>query len=229
MEIASGLAAEMRRVYLFSQLSYEDMDTVAGMMQEIELEREQRLFDCGQPAKRFFLVRSGQIKLYRLSPDGQEKIIAIERPGQTFAEAVMFREHPVYPVSAEALERSVVLGFDNKNFLDILRHNVDTCFRMMATMSMRLHAHVAEIDGLCLHNAMFRLVVYLLHHVPEGADDASQIHLPIPKTALASRLSIQRETLSRLLAQLRDQGLIDVHKQDISIRDLGALRRLTLP
>ena len=223
------VTSELRRIYLFSKLDQQDFNKVVKTMHHHQLEKGQRLFDLGQLATRFFLVQSGQIKLSRLSPDGQEKIIAIMRAGQTFAEAVMFMDRRVYPVCADAINPSEVLSFENNTFLEVLRGNMETCFKLMAAMSMRLHELVAEIDSLCLHNATFRLVVYLLHQVPEDVDATSHFQLPIPKGTLAARLSITRETLSRQLARLRTKGLIEVVGQNIILRDIEGLRKLVLP
>ncbi|MEN8132131.1 MAG: Crp/Fnr family transcriptional regulator [Pseudomonadota bacterium] len=219
---------ELRRMYLFSHLEPEDFDKVASSMQVHRLEKDQRLFDQGQKARRFFVVRRGRIKLFLLSAEGEEKIVHIEHPGFTFGEAVMFMDKPVYPVSAEAVQASELYSFDNKTFLGVLRHNSETCFRLMGSMSMRLRWHVSEIENLCLHNATFRLVTYLLRKVPESAQENTNVQLSIPKVVLASRLSIKRETLSRILARLRSQGLIDVLGQDIILRDLQALRNLLI-
>lgn len=221
-----NLRTRVKHSYLFSHLNEDELDKVINSVCRHQLKKGERLFSYGQPATRFFLVGVGQIKLSRLSSGGQEKIIAIINTGQTFAEAVMFMQTQSYPVSADALKPSEVISFDNNTFREILRGNVDTCFKLMATMSMRLHELVAEIEHLCLHNASFRLVVYLLNQVPDGTDETSQVHLTIPKGALAAQLSIQRETLSRQLARLRKQGLIDVFGQDIVLRDLSGLRQL---
>ncbi len=93
-------------------------------------------------------------------------------------------------------------------------------------MSQRLHWHIGEIENLCLHNATFRLAAYLLRKVPAEADYGTNVHLSIPKVTLASRLSIKHETLSRILARLRKQGLIDVLGHEIILRDPQTLRRL---
>ncbi|MCP4041568.1 MAG: Crp/Fnr family transcriptional regulator, partial [Gammaproteobacteria bacterium] len=172
----------------------------------------------GDPARSFFLMQKGQIKLYRLASSGQEKIIEIIRPGHTFAEAVMFMEQHVYPVSAEALQDCEVISFDVRTFLGVLRHSMNTCFRVMGSMSMRLRARVAEIEHLCLHDATFRLADYLLDEV----EQASQIMLRVPKSVLAARLSIQNETLSRILKRLRKIGIIEVHGKEITVLDIGA-------
>lgn len=226
MLMPGDLASELRRHYLFASMHEADLAEVAGSVRVESLDKGQRLFDQDDPAQRFFLVRSGQVKLYRLSPDGQEKIIEIMGPGKTFAEAVMFMERHTYPVYAEALGPVVALSVDNTAFLGVLRRSADTCLRVMADMSMHLHARVTEIDNLCLHNATYRLVTYLLEQVPDEGQDTSQIHLSVAKGVLAARLSIQRETFSRILARLRELSLIDVSGQDIVVTDLPALRAL---
>lgn len=216
---------ELRRLPVLAALSDEQLARVRRGARLVELAEGEHLFEHGQRAERFFMLREGRIKLYRLSPEGDEKVIEIIRPGQSFAEAVMFMEGKRYPVSAQALVRSELVAFDNAVFLQILRESVDTCFRVMAAMSMRLRARVNEIEALALQNATLRLVNYLLGELPEDAGDSAEIRLPAPKNVIASRLSVQPETLSRILHQLCDKGLITVQGRTITVHDVPALRR----
>jgi len=215
---------ELRRNPLFAGLDNDQLARVKDTMRSIELKEGECLFNHGQHATRFFLVRSGQIKLYRLSPDGTEKVIDIVQPMQTFAEAVMFMESRSYPVNAEALAASELIAFDSKTFLDILRESVDTCFRVMADMSMRLRMRLGEIDGLTLQNATLRLSSYLARQLPEGSQPPVQIQLSAPKNVIASRLSVQPETLSRILNNLAKAGLISVDGRTIHVLNVDALR-----
>jgi len=122
-------APALRRAYLFAQMPDEQLQILCTSMQEIPLANGEGLFRHGQPAERFFYVFEGLIKLFRLSPDGGEKIIEIIRPGETFAEAVMFMgPHGRYPVSAAAVADSHLLGFSQKNYLGLLRESPDLCF-----------------------------------------------------------------------------------------------------
>jgi len=169
----------------------------------------ERLFDFGTPATQFFYLREGLLKLYRLSPEGAEKVIWFVRPRETFAEAMMFADRaPNYPVTAEALAPSQVLGFDNAVMTAILRDSIDTCFRVMGAMSRRLRQQVEEIDRLTLHNATFRLATFLLQQLPAGVIESPEVVLAIPKHELASRLGVQPETFSRILARLARQGIV---------------------
>jgi len=213
-------------VYLFAALSDEQLRRVLQTTRERRFKAAQRLFHQNDPCNTFFLLRHGQVKLFRLSPDGYEKVIDVIRPGQTFAEAVMFMERKEYPVTADAIETSEVLCFDSQSFVELLKTSNDTCLRLMATMSKRLHWQVNEIDRLTLHNATFRLVSYLL----EVSDhSAAEIKLEVPKHVLASRLSIQPETFSRILSRLSQKGLIKVDRHEIQLCDIGGLRQYLEP
>lgn len=216
----------LRQVYLFDALSDEQFERVMKTAALITLAPKQSLFSFRQPAERFYLVKTGQVKLYRVSPDGDEKVVEIIRTGKTFAEAVMFMERHVYPVNAEAVESTEVYSFDMATFLDLLKDSRQTCFRLMASMSQRLHGLVEEINSLTLQNATYRLVKYLLDQLPEGAVEAPAIHLATPKSVIASRLSIQPETLSRTLARLAAQGLLEVKGSNITLHDIQGLRAL---
>ncbi|MHB8471686.1 MAG: Crp/Fnr family transcriptional regulator [Gammaproteobacteria bacterium] len=224
MQAPDAVDAELRRNHLFAGFDDQQMAKIKHSMRMLQLSEGERLFDHGIHADRFFLVRSGQIKLFRLSIDGFEKVIEIVHAGQTFAEAVMFMERQNYPVSAEAIAASEVYSFDNRGFIQLLRDSTDTCFRLIADMSMRLHMRLNEIDHLTLQNATYRLINYLAQQVPEGSATQVEIELDTPKSVIASRLSIQPETFSRMLSNLTKKGIISVHGKQVAIHDLRKLR-----
>jgi CRP-like cAMP-binding protein len=62
--------------------------------------------------------------------------------------------------------------------------------------------------------------------LPEGAMELSSIHLSTTKIIIASRLSIQPETFSRILLRMSKQGLIEVNGNDITLLDVNGLREL---
>ncbi|MFA5627243.1 MAG: Crp/Fnr family transcriptional regulator [Thiohalomonadaceae bacterium] len=215
---------ELRAHALFMGLSDDSLMTIIDGVQLVQLAECEHLFTQEQPADRFFMLRRGQVKLYRLSPTGHEKVIEIVRPGQCFAEAVMFMDVQCYPVSAQALVACELYAIDNLDFLNVLRGSVDTSFRVMANMSVRLHQLLNEIDALTLQNATLRLVNYLLGQVPADAELEADVSLPAAKNIIASRLSVQPETLSRILHSLSNQGLITVKGANVQIHDVKKLR-----
>jgi CRP-like cAMP-binding protein len=149
------------------------------------------------------------------------------RPGETFAEAVMFMgAQGRYPVNAEAINESRLYAFEQKAFLNLLRESSDATFGLLGSMSRRLHMLVNQIESLTLQNATYRLVAYLLEEIPRDVRTSPEVQLTTPKGVIASRLAIQPETLSRILAKLRQGGLIEVHGNHITIRDVQALREI---
>ena len=219
---------ELHHIALFSSLDEKQLDSVIKACRVISLPAKTVLFERGTPATHFYLLKSGQVKLYCLSEEGDEKVIEIIHPSQTFAEAIMFMPKHMYPVCAETIKSSELYSFDMKQFREILENSKETCFRLLATMGRQLHSKINDINNLTLHNATYRLVVYLLEQLPEGAEALSSIHLGATKVVIASRLSIQPETFSRILLRMSKQGLIEVHGNDITLLDVDGLRELIL-
>jgi CRP-like cAMP-binding protein len=210
----------LRNTPLLSRLSDVQMQRVSAHAAQQSLDEGQWLFSQGDPAKRFYLVQKGQIRLFRLSPEGAEKVIEIVSPGQTFAEALMFLNAPRYPVCAAALGPAEVIAIDARDFAAMLRESVDTCFVVMGTLSQRLRGLIGEIDNLTLHSAKSRVARYLLAHC---AEDRRAFELDVRKGVLASRLSVKPETFSRVVKQLSQDGAIEVHGAHITILDRGSL------
>jgi CRP-like cAMP-binding protein len=215
----------LKEGYLLAALSHQEFEEVLAHVSVFTLMQNECLFDQGDPATHFFFVLSGTVKLCRIAPSGEEKVMDLVRPGHYFAEAVMFMGGR-YPVYARVLEPTRLVELDNKHFLGLLRSNTDLCMRLLSTMSQRIHGLVNEIDNLTLQSGAQRVIGYLLQQLPEGTVPPC-VRLTVPKHVIASRLGIQPETLSRVLAKLRSKQLIDVHDDQIVFNDVDALRCLS--
>ena len=216
----------LRDIYLFSAFDDEQLSSVLKVTEQIFLEPGQRLFNQGDEIRRFYYIESGQMKLYRLSAEGYEKVIDLIGANQTFAEAVVFMERRAgYPVNADALEPTHLLGFDAQTFLGLLRQSNESCLQLMAVMSRRLRWQLNEIDRLALQNATSRFVDFVFQPGDDSVANGKRIELTVPKNVLASRLSIKPETFSRILARLSAAGVIKVDKQAITLLDVNGLRR----
>ena len=220
---------DLKNCVLFSQLEEAQRRAMRESARELSLQDGQLFFQAGDPASHFYLVLAGQIKLSKLSLQGQEKVIEIIPPGETFAEALMFAEQPVYPVNATAIGSTRLLSFESAPYLEILRNSNAACLRLMADMSRRLKHLINEIELLSLQNARYRLASYLWHRWQSAGSEEGYIELKTPKGVIASRLSITPETLSRTLHVFSEQGILSVEGQRVSILDPGALRGIADP
>lgn len=218
------LRHELKNHYLFSALNNGQLDKMLASTSVIVCPRGERLFRRGEPANAFYMVVSGKVKLYRLSPDGHEKIMRLLGPKQTFAESIMFMDTPRYPAHAEAVEATTAAAFGRETFLQLLQESFSTCRAVMGQMTQRIQAHWDEIEALALLNSRYRVVHYLLGLIPEGQKGAAAITLPTHKIMIAAQLALQPETLSRLLRSLNDEGLIEIKGDNVMVPHVERLR-----
>jgi CRP-like cAMP-binding protein len=218
--------ATLRNCPLFSALDDAQLAEATADMRRVPLAAGSALFSQGDEAQRFYVVDSGVVKLTRLSGDGEEKVIEMIRPGESFAEAVMFMDAKRYPVTAQAVDDSVVLALANHRFFALLRDDSRLALRMLGQLSMRVHGLVQEIEKLSLHGATYRLVNYLIDECERN--DSTRLTLAAPKQVIASRLGITPETFSRLVQRLRSEGMLELRGAELTINDLAALRAYLL-
>ena len=214
----------VRRIYLFSGMADTEFLDVMVHAKPISLAPGKLLFNQGDPATAFYWVAEGVIRLFRASPQGDEKVIELTGANRLFAEATLFMGGR-YPINAVAQTPSRLIAFDSRAFKDWLAHDTERCFRLMAGMSARLHKLVNEIDRLTLMKGADRLLQYLLDHSDPDDTGRHRVEWEAPKQVIASRIGVKPETLSRLLHKLSDQNCIEVQGNVIYISDADRLRQ----
>ena len=232
---------------LFQEMTSAELQRLGTGCRLRRFARGDDVFRIGTPCEEFHVTVSGQVKLYALSPSGQEKIIELAGPGITFAEALMFTDKP-YIVNAQALADSLVLSVSKAAVVHEIQTDPRFAMRMLAGISRRLHGLVHDVQAYSLHSGMQRVIGYLLNALPEDSSDAAalalagtgidprptalransvDVSLPVSKATIASRLSITPEYFSRVLHDLEAEGLIRMDKRDIHIPDAMRLANYT--
>jgi CRP-like cAMP-binding protein len=213
---------------LFQEMRPEELQRLAQGSQLREFARGADVFRIGAPCNEFHVTVSGQVKLFAISPAGQEKIIELVGPGNSFAEALMFMQRP-YIINAQALTDTLMLSVSREAVMREINGDPQFCMRMLAGLSRRLHGLVNDVQAYSLHSGVERVIGYLMRDLPEeGASAAASVLLPVSKASIASRLSMTPEYFSKVLRELEDQGLIEVDKREIRIPDPQRLTRYPL-
>ena len=193
--------------------------------QLLSVDKGEPLFRQGEPAEGFYFVIAGAVKIYRLTPDGQEKVFEVIGPRQTFAEAMMLMDTPNYVASAEAIAPSQLYRLSNSTYLRLLQSNSRLTFALLGKLCVRLHQRVNEIETLSLKNATHRVVRYLLTQMMQVQPVETQFELPMAKQLIAGHLSIQPETFSRIIRRLIDEKVITQEGRHIVILDRSRLEQ----
>jgi len=212
------------RIPLFSGLSRAQLAELEGIVLEKNFGKGGLIFSEGDEGDGFYVILQGRVKVFKVSADGKEHILHIFTPGQTFGEVPVFAgEH--FPASAEAIHETRVLFFPRSAFLALLAKNPSLSLKLLADLSVKLRQFAAQIENLALKEIPARLATYLLVLAEEqGRDD--HVTLSISKGQLASLLGTIPETLSRILAKLSSQELIQVEGRKIVLVDAEGLRDL---
>lgn len=218
----SQAVTELARIPLFQALSEEQLVQLSTTIREKRLNKGELLFQRGDKPRGFYLVISGQIKLAISSPQGNEKVVEIIGQRQSFGEAVMFMDRP-YPVMAQALLESDLLLIPQAEVFALLEKDALFSRRMLAGLSMRLHALVQDVESYTLRSSAERVIGYLLRHTDPDRDDP--VALPASKQVIASLLNLTPETLSRIFHELAEAGLIRVDGKFVHLLDARRLAR----
>jgi CRP-like cAMP-binding protein len=216
---------------LFQEMNGEELKRLAEGCSLARLGRGDMVFRIGEPCDAFHVAVTGQVKLFVVSHAGQEKVIEIVGPGQSFAEALMFTGRP-YIVNAQALADSLVLSIGKQAVVDEIGRDARFAMRMLAGISRRLHGLVRDVQAYALHSGAQRVIGYLLRDVAGedgNADEAFTVSLPVSKATIASRLSLTPEYFSRVLHDLETAGLVRIDKRDVHILDPKRLASYQAP
>ena len=224
MDAGSPLYAALRRHYLFSGLDQDDFDSLVTGVSTVGLDKGEVLFHRGDEADHFYFLDAGLIELNLIAATGEKKVLEVVSPGRAFAEAIGFMQEKKYPVTAEALADSMLCQIPIGLYVNLVYTNPDACMRLLSDVCRHLHARVREIENLTIQNARDRLTSYLLDHVIETNEDEATVRLELPRHVIASRLSIQPETLSRLLRTMVDEGVLTIEDRVIFVHSLARLR-----
>jgi CRP-like cAMP-binding protein len=211
----------LAQVPLFNELPSADLDTIARGTEEVSVARGELVFRRGEPCSGFHVVVYGQIKLMFVSSAGDEKVVRMIGPGDTFGEALMFMGKP-YIVTAQALTDTLLLHVGREVLVSELERRPSVARKMLAGLSMRLHSLMADIEAYSLRSGVQRVIGYLLND--PDMREGHPFRLEASKSVIASRLNLTPEHFSRILRELTDRHLIRVRGREITVLDMDALR-----
>lgn len=247
MERTFDLPRYLAVLPLFQEMTPPELERLAAGCRLRRLGRGDPVFRVGEPCEEFHVTVMGQVKLYAISPAGQEKVIELIGPGNSFAEALMFTGKP-YIINAQALTDTLLLSVGKAVVFGEIERDPRFAMRMLAGISRRLHGLVHDVQAYALHSGVQRVIGYLLRDLPDDLPDSAaapldaaagcttlcqehgrgrelRVSLPVSKATIASRLSLTPEYFSRVLHELEAAGLITIDKREIRIPDTERLAR----
>ena len=209
---------------LFAQICRENLCLILMDSAVQEFPRNSILFVQGDPARRFFVVLDGWVKVFRETQDGRETVMHVFGPGESFAEAAIF-EAGGYPACASACVDTRVLCIPAGSFKTRLSENRDLFEHFISAMNRKLLILAQQLEKLSARSSTERLAGFLCDLCPEGVE-STVLRLPLEKAVIAAMLGMQPETFSRGMAKLRTHG-VSIDGDTVTVSDIAVLRDLS--
>lgn len=212
----------LRRVRIFSALSYEQLAEIAAQSIRRDYAPGQVLFLDGEECEGMFVVAEGTVRLFKTAPSGREMLLTMEKAPASIAEIPVF-DGGVYPASAAAVTSATVYLIPRRDFEALCRSHPDVALKVLAVVGKRLRTLVSTLHQITFGSVRQRLAQSLSDLAEQKG--ASPFDLPETREQLAVRLGTVREVLSRNLSRFQAQGLIRIENRRIWIDDPEGLRQ----
>jgi len=216
------------RHFLFGKLSAGEIDSLISYARVERYPAGREIFAKGSPGQSLMAVLRGSIKISSLSNEGKEIVFGIINAGEIFGEiAVLDGEER--SADATAMTDCELLVLNRRDFLPVLQNRADLCMILLRILCRRLRQTSAQVEDVMFRDLDSRVAKALLQLAesvaPHGVQGAP-VELHLSQRELGNRAGGSRESVNKILQNWHRQGLIDLGKASVLIRDLERLKRL---
>lgn len=216
----------LRRTALFSGLDESTLTALAARAIERRFEKDEVLFVAGEEARGLYVIVDGGVRAFRESIGGREQVIHVERAGATVAEVPVFDDGP-FPSTVAAEGDTTVLFIDKRDVRLLCMQHPEITLAALKVLATRLRRCAELVETLSLREVGQRLARFLLTEARRRgrrkAGQEASVHLTLTNQQIAARIGTVREVVSRALARLEQDGLIQIKGRLLIIPDENAL------
>jgi CRP/FNR family transcriptional regulator, cyclic AMP receptor protein len=209
-------------VDLFRDLSDRDMTELDRMTTITTVARGRVFYQPEDVGEVLFLVKSGQVQLYRISPEGKKLVIATLGPGTLFGEMALLGQQ-MHNAFAEALDDCLILVMSRADLERLILNKPLVGLRMLEITGRRLNDAEARLEDMAFKGIPARLASLLLRL---SAERASTDITGLTHQDLAETIGTYRETATQVLNDMKGQGLIEIGRKRITIKDAEKLAQV---
>jgi len=220
---------EIKKVHIFNTLSTEEVKELSRYLLSETYAKKESVFSEGDPSEWLYIVKTGKVKITKLSTEGKEIILEIISPYEMFGGIAVVRGFP-YPANAVAMEDSEALKISRKNLLSLMDKLPGLMYCMAMNIGDRIKNTHETLKSIALEKVESRIASLLIklseksgEKVPEGV----AITMKLTKQDIAEMVGTTVETSIRTMSKLAKTGLLVSKSGKIIIRDLEKLRSLT--
>lgn len=219
----------MHKVPILSALNKEELEKIADLIRHHEYKKGDTLVFEGDPMDSIVILNEGNAKAYKTTPDGREQILYVFCEGDFFGEQNLFHNQTA-TYSVEALQPVKTCSLSKAQFRKLLFSFPEIAVKIIDELGNRMSRLENALQSIGVRNVDNRIGGILLEFAAKyGTKEevGTRIHLPLSREGIANYLGVARETLSRKLGQLENEGVIrTINNKEILVPDLAAVEEM---
>lgn len=206
----------------------EELLTIRHQVKEVK--KDTYLFREGDSIGGVFIIRSGKIRIEKVTPNGRELTLKICGPGQMVGEVTIFSESPKYMLDACAIEDTVYLHISINDLEEALLSNARLSIAFMKWMGIDQQKTQTKFRDLLLHGkkgALYSTLIRLSNSYGVQSEKGILIDMVLTNQDLANFCGMTREVVNRMLNELKKHGILTLSDGKILLHDIEHLKTET--
>jgi CRP/FNR family transcriptional regulator len=217
----------LKQISIFSQLKEDFLMKIDSISIMRNYTKGRIIFMEGEPGEAFYYIKSGLVKISKVSSDGREHILHILNEGHVFAEVTLFN-NTAYPATAEVLEEAQIGMIKNSDLQKLIIENPEISLELIKYLNHRLIEAQNKVRNLALYDTFGRTAQALVKLSEDHGKKTSagiELDLGISRQELANIVGTTRETVIRVLAAFKKEKSIELDKSNIIIKDIDKVKQ----
>lgn len=211
----------------FSHLRPELQDDLKLLFEEHRYTPGQEVFLQGDPTESVYMVAEGRVKLTRVAQEGFESVLCVRRPGEYFCPVSAVDRGPQLGTAA-AVGEVVLLEADRQQFNNLCDENPELLAMVQGTCIGEIRTLMRRVESFAFHNVRERLAMTILEEsYRQRLNGHPAEEIRITQQELAGLVGASRESISRTMTRLEEDGIVQTGRGRIRILDRYALRQLS--
>jgi CRP/FNR family transcriptional regulator, nitrogen oxide reductase regulator len=206
---------------LFAGLAPGELDELLREAQSLRYPKGTNVFQQDEEAHSFFVLLHGHLRVYKLTPDGQQVVVRFVSPGEVFGVAMAIGRS-TYPATAAAVVDSVALVWPSAAWPRLITRHPSLAVNTLQTVGSRLqdaHTRVVEMSTEQVERRIAHTLLRLAQQSGRKVEAGVQIDFPISRQDVAEMTGATLHTVSRVLSAWEEKGLVEGGRQKITIRE----------
>jgi CRP/FNR family transcriptional regulator, cyclic AMP receptor protein len=224
----SSMTPFLQQIPLFAQLDESELLRLADIAIVRTYRKNANVFMEGDPKQAVFFIHKGIIKIYKIDSDGNEQIVSFLKEGDMFPHTGFFDNTP-YPATSTIVEAAELFVIPIQAFEQLMLDVPTIAVKVMRVMGEKLREFQSKLQAFVTQDVNRRIISFLVRMADNhGQVSGSELKIDIPMThqEFANMVGTTRETVNRVMNNLKKEGIIEMNRQGIVIFDMKRLKEM---